>query len=131
MAALGLAAGLPFTAALEAAADWSPQKTADEVRSVLRRARSSGAALALNAADGELGPLLRQASRAMASGAALGPTVSDYVSEQRRELAARRRAEVQRLPVRLLLPLSLLILPGFVVLTLGPALLTGLNRIRF
>jgi hypothetical protein len=33
------------------------------------------------------------------------------------------------LPVKLLFPLALLILPGFLLLTVGPALLTGLNRL--
>jgi hypothetical protein len=35
----------------------------------------------------------------------------------------------RRLPVRLLLPLALLILPGFVLLAVGPAVLQGLARL--
>ena len=42
---------------------------------------------------------------------------------------AERITVARRLPVRLLLPLALLILPGFVVLAVGPAVLQALARL--
>ena len=39
-------------------------------------------------------------------------------------------AAARRLPVRLLVPVALLMLPGFVVLTAGPALLGAAERLR-
>ena len=55
--------------------------------------------------------------------------VAAFVAERHDEERARRRAAGARLPVRMLVPLSLLILPGFVLLTVGPALLGAVRRL--
>jgi hypothetical protein len=126
---LGLSAGLPFVGAVEAATEAAPGEIVEEARATLRQARSVGASTAMAGARGELAPLFRMAGRAMVSGAPLAAAVSSFVAEARKERAAARAAAAKRLPVRLLLPLTLLILPGFVVLTLGPAVLSGIDRI--
>jgi hypothetical protein len=55
--------------------------------------------------------------------------MAEAVAAYLEELAAARRSEaldrVRRLPVTLMLPLGLLILPGFVVLFAGPILFTS------
>jgi hypothetical protein len=55
--------------------------------------------------------------------------VAALVVEQRAEERARAVAAAKRLPVRMLFPLALLILPGFLVLTVGPTLLSAFDRL--
>ena len=50
--------------------------------------------------------------------------------EAQAEQTTARLEAARRLPVRLMLPLALLILPGFVVLAVGPALLEALDRLQ-
>lgn len=126
---LGLTAGLPLTSALEAAADEAGDLLAREVRGVLRRARVEGTAVALGTSEGRAQPLYRLAARAVVTGAPLRPAVAAFADQVRGEERAKRLAAARKLPVRLLLPLSLLILPGFVLLSLGPALIGALDRL--
>ncbi len=129
MVGLGLSAGLTFRTASEAAAGEVHPLLGDEVNGVLRRSRRTGLETALAVAEGRAAPLYRLAARAAASGAPVGEAVAGLVNELRRAQRARALESIRRLPVRLLLPLALLILPGFVLLTLGPALLAGLERL--
>lgn len=126
---LGLTAGLPLTSALAAAAEETGALLADEVRGVLRRARVQGIGVALGTSAGRAQSLYRLAARAVVTGAPLRPAVAAFADQARSEERANRLAAARRLPVRLLLPLSLLILPGFVLLSLGPALVEALERL--
>lgn len=130
LVALGLRAGLGLTQALERAADDVAPVLEAEVRSVVRSAGRAGTAAALAAADGHAGRLYRLAARAAATGAPLADAVEAYAAERRHADHARSVEEARRLPVRMLLPLALLILPGFVVLAVGPALLEALERLQ-
>ncbi|MEE8331889.1 MAG: type II secretion system F family protein [Acidimicrobiia bacterium] len=127
---LGLSAGLPFLGAVSLASSEMSGEVASEVRAVMRASQLSGASVALAAAPGHTAPLFRLVARAVATGAPVGPGVAGFVLDARRERQATRIAAAKRLPVRLLVPLTLLILPGFVVLTLGPALLSGVERLQ-
>ena len=98
---------------------------AHEVGDLLRRAARDGLGHALAAADGRGRPLYAGAARAVVTGAPLAPAVDAVVREA---IAGQRAADLEaarRLPVRLMLPLALLILPGFVLLTVGPTVLAG------
>jgi tight adherence protein C len=130
LVSLGLGAGLPFLGAVARAADEFTEPLAGEVRQVIRTARIKGSSHALAAASGHSGPLFRLVARAVATGSPVANAVTAFVLESRRARRADRLATAKRLPVRLLVPLTLLILPGFVVLTLGPALLSGLERLQ-
>jgi len=127
---LGLRAGLPLDGAMEeAAADAGPTAAA-EVRRVLREARRSGLAAALEHGAGRGNRLFRICARAVRTGAPLLPAVEALGDELRHEEHTRRLASARRLPVRLLLPLALLILPGFVLLVVVPALAGALARLE-
>jgi len=130
LVSLGIGSGLPFTAAADRAGVEVGGEIGDEARRVLRRARLTGNAEALSASEGRLRPLFALASRATTTGAPLAPAIAGFATDVRKERAAERAAAAKRLPVRLLLPLTLLILPGFVVLTLGSAIVSGLQRIQ-
>lgn len=129
LVALGLTAGLPPRAALEAASGWVARELGDEVRTLLADADRRGVAAALADADGHAARLYRLLARAVVSGAPAADAVESYAAERRHAEHAARLADARKLPVRLLLPLALLILPGFVVLAVGPAVIDALERL--
>lgn len=123
LAALGLTAGLTFSAAVEAATAAVPGESSARLRRAGRLHADP-----TNVPSGDPG-LLLVARRALATGAPLAPAVSGYATALRSEERSRRLAAARRLPVKLLFPLALLILPGFLLLTVGPALLGSLERL--
>jgi tight adherence protein C len=120
---LGLSAGLTFPTAAAAAADTVSGEPSERLRRSLRFRDVPGGA------PGDDPPLMSAARRALATGAPLIPAVSDLAERLRSEERARRLSAARRLPVKMLFPLALLILPGFLVLTVGPAVLGSLDRL--
>jgi hypothetical protein len=127
--ALGVAAGQTVHGALSAAVPHLATPLAAEVDLLLDAMARTGAAPALVAADGRLVDLGRVTAAAVTSGAPLVAALAAHAERLRHERHTARVAAARRLPVRLLLPLALLILPGFVVLAVGPALLQALARL--
>jgi tight adherence protein C len=129
LAALALGAGLSLSEALDRAAAEVATPLRNEVDSVLRRSRREGIGPTLEAATGRARRLYLLAGRAAVTGAPTAAAVDAHVDEL---WAQRRMAQLEaarRLPVRLLFPLALLILPGFMVLTVGPAVMSALQRL--
>ena len=124
---VGLAGGLPLAAALALAVGEVGQLVGAELNATLRTARRQGMASSMASSTGLLlGPLLARIALAQTSGAPMHEAVTAFLAEGR---AARRGValeRVRRLPVTLMIPLGLLILPGFVVLFVGPIVLTSL-----
>ena len=127
--ALGLAAGMPVRAALGEARDQVHPTLGDEIDRVLVEADGRGLAAALADASGVAERLFRLLGRSVVSGAPSIDAVESFSRERRHAEHAAALTEARRLPVRLLLPLALLILPGFVVLAVGPALLDAMDRL--
>lgn len=117
-------AGLPLVPALEQAAASVPG-----IAGVARRSRRLGAAAALAAADGPLGPLLRRLADAVASGAPPEPAIRTYIDVERRRRHTIAVERARRLPVRLMIPMTLLVLPGFVLMVYGPAFIDLLTSL--
>ncbi len=130
LVALGLRAGLSLIQALDRAAREVVPELAAEVGGVIRSAGRAGTAAALAVAEGRAERLYRLAARATATGAPLADAVEAFAAERRHADHARAVEAARRLPVRMLIPLALLILPGFVVLAVGPALLEALERLQ-
>ncbi len=128
MVGLGLSAGLSLTQALMAARPHVHPDLEREVDGVLRRAARGGLGHALAAANGYGRGLYVVTARAVVTGAPLAAAVDSFVREAVAEQRSARLEAARRLPVRLMLPLALLILPGFVLLTVGPTVLTALER---
>jgi tight adherence protein C len=126
---IALSAGLPVAAALEFAAGEVEPSIAAEVRAVLREARSRGLAAALSEADGSTRRLLAVLARAQVTGSSAMNAVAAHIEEDRKRRRAAAREAAQRLPVRLTVPLALLILPGFVLLTIGPTVIATVERL--
>jgi len=127
--ALALRAGLTLEGAFREARADLPDAMAAEVGRLLREARRAGLGRALASANGAGERLYRITDRAVRTGAPVGPAVEALAEDLRHEDHARRTADARRLPVRLLLPLALLILPGFVLALVGPALVGSLARL--
>lgn len=113
---VAVGAGLPLIPALERAGDGHP-----EIETVLRRWRRLGAAAALASAAGSPGPLLRRLSESVSSGAAPAPAIRGFIESERARRQAEQMERARRLPVRLMIPMTLLVLPGFVLMVYGPA----------
>lgn len=128
---LGLTAGLSLHAALANAGQYVGSELQAEVDGVLRGARRSGLAATLSETQGAGQDLYRVTARAVSTGAPLGPAVDSFVHERLGTERAEWLAQARRLPVRLMVPLALLILPGFVLMTLAPALSSTLDRLVF
>lgn len=124
---VGVSGGLPIAGALELAHGYVDGPVAAETGAVLRHARRHGATAAL----GQGGPLTRslfsKLTMAAASGAPVGDAVSSYLAELRTEQRSRALERMRRLPVTLMIPLGLLILPGFVLLFVGPIVYRSLT----
>ena len=126
---VALSAGLSVAAALDFAADEVGAVAAGELRSVLRNARHQGLAVALAGAGGATDRLFAVLARAQLTGASAVKAVASFVDEERRDRRARAVESAQRLPVKLTVPLALLILPGFVLLTFGPTVIATVQRL--
>jgi tight adherence protein C len=127
---LGLRAGLTLEASLRAALPDLPPAAAVEVRALLRSARRRGMSEALQEAAGSASRIWLAAARAVATGAPLAASLEALAGEMRSAANTVRVEAARRLPVRMLLPLALLILPGFVLVVVGPALLGSLARLN-
>lgn len=90
---------------------------------VVRRTRRLGTAAAFASATGPLAPLLRRLGEASLSGAAMEPAIRSFIEAERRRRRAAALERARRLPVRLMVPMTLLVLPGFVLMVYGPALI--------
>ena len=62
-------------------------------------------------------------------GAPVGPALARLAAEERAALRRRAEAHARRVPVRLLFPLTFLVLPAFVLITVVPGLAAGLARL--
>ncbi|MBT8201735.1 MAG: hypothetical protein HKN74_01305 [Acidimicrobiia bacterium] len=126
---LALSAGLSLTAALSRAADSVHPDLAGEVRGVLRSAVRGGLEAALSSGAGRGRRFYLMVARAATTGAPLVPAIDAFVRDATAAQRAARLEAARRLPVKLMIPLAFLILPGFVLLTVGPAVLAALERL--
>ncbi|GGD13339.1 type II secretion system F family protein [Nocardioides daphniae] len=130
----GLRAGASPAAALTAACEASPGPVSERLAPVTARlvwGTDPAEVWDDLAHDPVLGPLGRRLARSHRTGAA----VSDAVAELARDLAARRRTEVEDLArtvgVRAALPLGLCLLPAFLLLGIVPVVAGLVSSLSF
>jgi hypothetical protein len=116
-----LRTGSSILGAVQAAARAFPDRL-DLVRAS-RLATVSGLNEAVAATRGGLRSVLSQLARAQRSGASLADTVRGMIEADIAAEKTRRVARARTLPVRLMIPISLLVLPGLVLLFYAPSLL--------
>jgi hypothetical protein len=124
---LGLAGGLPLTSSLALAVGEVGGLVAAELTVTLRAARREGISSAMAASTGSrMKRFFAPITLAQASGAPMQDAVGAYLTDRRAARRSLALEQVRRLPVTLMIPLGLLILPGFVVLFVGPIVLNSL-----
>lgn len=126
LVALGMTGGLAFPQAARFASSIVGGTVGAELDRCIRSG-SSGVQVASDVPAIEAMTLM--ARRSDASGSALGPELRRAASLIRSERAASERERLARLPVKLLFPLAFAILPGFILMTVGPAVISGITRL--
>lgn len=116
-----LRSGLSVLASLIEVSASLPQY--ESLRTVARVARVSGLTAALPHADDRLRPIVAQLARAQRSGASLSGAVRRMLEAELAADRSRRIARARTLPVRLMIPVTLLMLPGLILLLYAPSLL--------
>ena len=117
---IALSAGRPLGSALEVVRrDVSPASAA-AIDDVLRRSRLAGFARALIETEGPLADLCGRLARSQLTGAPTLATVRAYAASIHESRRARSLEAARTLGVRMIVPVSLLLLPGFVALVIGP-----------
>jgi pilus assembly protein TadC len=126
---VGVGAGWSLDQSLRAAAGRLDRVVAGEVDDILRRGRIEGLGSSLATAQGEGATLYRMLARSHLGGVTLDRSLAAFI----REAGDHRRGELieraRRLPIRMVVPLTLLMLPGFVLLVAGPTLLITTRRL--
>lgn len=126
---IGLSGGLPPVSALEAAAAELLGDERAELERIVRTVRIDGATAGLLSAGGPLAGMLRRLAAAHAAGAPMAETLAVHAAEARVRERARLLQRSRTLPVRLVVPLTLLLLPGFVALVPGPSVVEQIRSL--
>jgi len=116
-----LRAGQSTLAALQQAATVFPRHR--ELTLAARLATVKGLTTAVDECHGAVRGLMAQLARAQRSGSPVADTVRSLLDA---DIAAERNRRLERarsLPVRLIIPITLLVLPGLVLLLYAPSLL--------
>lgn len=128
LTAVGLAAGLTVERALEFCASRGPGPARAELVSILRRASQLGLAAVVLDHRGSLRPFLTVLAGAIRAGAPQEPLIRAYAREARAAIVTDRITRARKLPAQLAIPLALLLLPGFVLMVMGPTVLAIAER---
>lgn len=99
-----------------------------ETGTVLRGAAIGGLADGLRSATGPSAGLFRVLARSVETGAAIESTIVAFREQLEATAAAEAAKRLQRLPVKLVVPLALLMLPGLILMAAVPALIDALSR---
>ena len=126
---IAVSGGLSPVAALALSRENLRSRLGGEVDQVLRRSVHSGLTAALLDATGAGGRLFRQIGAAHLSGAPLGLALAALATEYREAARARAVERARKLPVRMVIPLALLMLPGLLILMIGPIVLPSIMRL--
>ena len=126
---VGAAAGLSLQTSLRGACGVVDSQQRSQVERVLRDSHQMGLGAALASAEGSAAPLFDRLARAQVTGAPLIATVVAFAAEDRAHRRARGIEAARKLPVKLTIPLALLVLPGFLLLTAAPAAVGSIQRL--
>lgn len=127
--ALGLAGGLSVSAAHRVAIEHSASPAQAALRRLAAEIDQRGILAALSQDRGPSSSVSHALATATAAGSPALPALEARLDEEMHRVFAARQERVRRLPIRLLLPLTLLVLPGFVLMTVGPAVIDSLARL--
>lgn len=117
---VAVSSGMPLATALRAASDATSGPIARQMDAVARRAFLVGTGRALIDAPPELQPLAAMLARAQVSGASVAGALEAFLEARRRAAVFQAVAQARRLGIALIIPLTLLLLPGFGLVLFGP-----------
>jgi len=123
---LGVTAGLPFRSAASLTVEQLDGSISHEMARALR---SVGAGLQPSIISPDIQAMFSAAQASETTGTPLSGALNAIALDRRKDAAAASREHLAKLPVKMLFPLALLILPGFVLLTVAPPLISGLSRL--
>lgn len=126
---IGLSGGLSPAASLALSRKALRSPLGQEVDLVLRRSVQEGLTASLLKASGVGGRLFRQVGAAHLSGAPLGLALTALATEYREAARALAVERARQLPVKMVVPLTLLMLPGLLILMVGPLVLPSIVRL--
>lgn len=126
---IGISGGLSPAGALLLARETLESQLGEEVDRILRRSVQEGLAASLLNSRGVGGRLFRHVGAAQLSGAPLGVALTALATEHRAAARARAVERARRLPVKMVLPITLLMLPGLLILMVGPLVLPSVVRL--
>jgi hypothetical protein len=124
---VSLRSGMSVLAALIEVAQTVPEYK--NVSVVARVARVSGLVGAVSVADERMRPVVAQLARAQRSGASLTGAVVRILESDLAAEKTRRVARARTLPIRLMIPVTLLMLPGLILFMYAPSLLAMFERL--
>lgn len=122
-----LRSGLSVLASLHSVARRLPDF--DELQRAVRIATVAGLPVAAERSTGPILLLLSQLARAQASGSSAADSVRKMLESDIARERSERLARTRALPVKLMIPVTLLILPGVILLGYGPTLINLLNDV--
>jgi len=128
LVAMCLDAGMTPAAAIGWTQPFVHSQLAAEAATLARRARLDGLATGLREARGSAAGLFSSLARAVETGAAVRPVLDAFRERLEADSRAEAEARLQRLPIKLVFPLALLMLPGLVLMVSGPALIEVFGR---
>lgn len=126
---VALSAGRPLGSALQTVRSHLDSASASAIDEVVGRSRLVGLARALAETQGPLADLAHRLARSQLTGAPALVTVQTYIASLHDSRRARAMEEARTLGVRLIVPVSLLLLPGFVALVIGPYVFEQLDSL--
>ena len=119
--------GLSVLAAIQGASRSLPFDR--DLERVARVATVSGLTAAIPEASPRLRPVVAQLARAQRSGSSLSSAIRTMLDQDIADDRAERLRMARSLPVRLMVPVTLLMLPGLVVMLYAPSLLRLLDDV--
>ena len=122
--AVPLTGGVSLANSLMLAAQQAHPQLQAEVSQTLRHSRQVGLARSLAGSGGRLGELFGRMAGAHASGSSLVRAVTTHVDNLQYQARMEALSRVRSLPVTLAVPLTLLIVPGFLLTLVGPAVVS-------
>lgn len=122
-----LRSGLSVLAALQSTA--ARLRGYEALRRVSRVATVAGLVSALTESDDNIRPILAQLARAQRSGSSLTSAVRRMIDQDLARQRTEKLARARTLPVRLMIPVTLLMLPGLVLVLYAPALIRTFSQL--
>ena len=133
LVASGVEAGVSFDEAVSVAMDFVPTSVASEMRTMARLSHRASGPSGDALVDGDdrsvVDEMFRLSRRSSATVAPLVQGLRSLAEAERARDAADRLERLERLPVKLLFPLAFLILPGFLLVAVAPALGSGISKL--